>query len=142
MDRLHPAALLTVGLNLPRLADQPGVDGDPARFLKKLGSLTRLAFSAATQKRDFLRRRVTAPGEPPVTSGFLLDRARLVAAPVGLDAVVQRFTGSGLCSGGEALDFGKRIVQTLSDVLRQDGGRPAWRPAWTGRGTWTSQANL
>ncbi len=123
VDRLHPAVLLTVGLHLPRLAEQPGVDGDPARFLKKLGSLARLALSAAVQKRDYLRRREAAPGAPPVTSGFLLDRARLVAAPVGLDAVVQAFTGRGLCSGGAALEFGKQIVQTLRDVLRQDGGQ-------------------
>ena len=124
----HPAVLLTVGVHLPRLADQPGVDGDPARFLKKLGSLARLALSAAVQKREFLRRRERvrppdASAAPPVTSGFLLDRARLVVAPVGLDAVVRRFTGGGLCSGKDSLDFGKQIVQTLRDVLRQDGGR-------------------
>ena len=123
VDRRHPALLLTVGLHLPRLAEQPGVDGDPARFLKKLGSLARLALSAAVQKRDYLRRREAVPGAPPVTSGFLLDRARLAAAPVGLDAVVQAFTGRGLCSGGAALEFGKQIVQTLHDVLRQDGGQ-------------------
>ncbi len=125
MDRRHPASLLTVGLHLPRLAEQPGVDGDPSRFLKKLGSLARLALSAAVQKREFLTaaRRPHRLGAPPVTGGFLLDRARLVAAPVGLDEVVRRFMGGGLCSGGAALDFGKQIVQTLHDVLRQDGGR-------------------
>lgn len=124
VDRQHPAVLLTVGLHLPRLAEQPGVDGDPARYLKKLGSLARLALSAAVQKREYLRRREReAPAAPPVTGGFLLDRARLLAAPVGLDAVVARFTGGGLCSGKESLDLGKQIVQTLRDVLRQDGGR-------------------
>jgi hypothetical protein len=120
VDRQYPAVLLTVGVHLPRLAEQPGVDGDATRFLKKLGSLARLALSAAVQKREFLRRQ--QGGRPPVTSGFLLDRARLVVAPVGLDAVVTAFTGGGLCSGKESLDFGKQIVQTLRDVLRQDGG--------------------
>jgi ATP cone domain len=120
VDRQHPAVLLTVGVHLPRLAEQPGVDGDATRFLKKLGSLARLALSAAVQKREFLRRQ--EGGRPPVTSGFLLDRARLVVAPVGLDAVVTAFTGGGLCSGKESLDFGKQIVQALRDVLRQDGG--------------------
>ena len=128
VDREHPAVLLTVGVHLPRLAEQPGVDGDPTRFLKKLGSLARLALSAAVQKREFLRRQERErPGDasaaPPVTGGFLLDRARLVVAPVGLDAVVARFTGGGLCSGKESLDFGKQIVLTLRDALRQDGGR-------------------
>ena len=120
VDRRHPARLLTVGVHLPRLAEQPGVDGDPARFLKKLGSLARLALSAAVQKREFLRRRDAR--RPLFTERFSARPARLVVAPVGLDAVVRRFTGCGLCSGGEALDFGKQIVQTLRDVLRQDGG--------------------
>ena len=123
VDRRHPAALLTVGLNLPRLAEQPGVDGDSSRFLKKLGSLARLALSAGVQKRDYLRRREATADGPEVTGGFLLDRARLVVAPVGLDATVRRFTGQGLCSGGAALDLSKRIVQTLRDVLKRDGGR-------------------
>ena len=128
VDREHPAVLLTVGVRLPRLAEQPGVDGDPTRFLKKLGSLARLALSAGVQKREFLRRQERgrphdASAAPPVTNGFLLDRARLVVAPVGLDEVVRRFTGGGLCSGKDSLDFGKQVVQTLRDVLRQDGGR-------------------
>jgi hypothetical protein len=122
VDRQNPAVLLTVGVHLPRLAEQAGVEGDQAAFLKKLGSLARLALSAAVQKREFLRRQERAAAGPPVTSGFLLDRARLVAAPVGLDAVVAQFTGRGMCSGGSALEFGKQIVQTLRDVLRKDGG--------------------
>ncbi len=126
VDRQHPAVLLTVGLHLPRLAEQPGIDGDPQRFLHKLGSLARLALSAAVQKRAYLRRQDRArpaaqADAPAVTSAFLLDRARLVVAPVGLDAVVGRLTERGLGSGGGALDLGKQIVQRLCDVLRQDG---------------------
>ena len=56
VDRQHPAVLLTVGLHLPRLAEQPGIDGDPSKFLSKLGSLARLALSAGVQKREYLRR--------------------------------------------------------------------------------------
>ncbi|HVS35179.1 MAG TPA: ATP cone domain-containing protein [Gemmataceae bacterium] len=123
VNRLHPAALLTIGLNLPRLAEQPGVGGDAERFLKKLGSLARLALSAAVQKRYYLRRQLTGPGAADVTSGFLLDRARLVVAPNGLDAAVRRFTGIPLFAGGAALDLGKRVLQTLCDVLKHDGGR-------------------
>jgi hypothetical protein len=78
------------------------------------------------QKRDFLRRlekaRPPAPGEgPAVTSGFLLDRARLVVAPLGLDHVVQAFGERALCAGGAALDLGRQILLRLRDVLRQDG---------------------
>lgn len=126
IDRQHPAVLLTVGLHLPRLALQPGIDGDPAKFLAKLGSLARLALSAGVQKREYLRRlersrpRPSAEG-PALTSGFLLDRACLLVAPVGLDRVVQSFLKKGLSAGGAALDFGRQIVQRLRDVLRQDG---------------------
>jgi hypothetical protein len=126
IDRQHPAVLLSVGLNLPQLALQPGIDGDPAKFLAKLGSLARLALSAGVQKREYLRnlertRRRPTPDAPALTSGFLLDRARLLVAPLGLDCVVHSFVKKGLSAGGAALDFAKQIVLRLRDVLRQDG---------------------
>src|SRR5207253_8841179 len=99
IDRQHPAVLLTVGLHLPRLAAQPGLTGDVALFLQKLGSLTRLAISAGVQKREYLRRLERAQPSA-LTTGFLLDRARLVVAPVGLDHVVKQMLGRGLTSGG------------------------------------------
>ena len=128
VDRQHPAALLTVGLHLPRLAELGGVGGDAERFLLKLGSLARLALSAAVQKRAFLRQQAKArsgraDAEPALTSGFLLDRARLVTAPVGLDAVVRSLSGSGLAAGGPGLELGRRVVGKLRDVLRDDGRR-------------------
>jgi hypothetical protein len=118
IDRKHPALLLTVGLHLPRLAEQPGVRDNPNLFLQKLGSLTRLALSAAVQKRDFLRRH--AAERPALTRGFFLDRARLMVAPVGLDSAVRSLTGKGLCDG-KAPEFGRQVVQRLRDVLRDDG---------------------
>jgi hypothetical protein len=126
IDRQHPALLLTVGLNLPRLALQPGIDGEPAKFLMKLGSLARLALSAGVQKREYLRRLernrpLPSSNAPALSSGFLLDRARLLVAPVGLESVVQSFVKKGLSSGGAALEFGRQIVSRLRDVLRQDG---------------------
>src|SRR5262249_34497514 len=123
---LPPAAVGPAGRPPPRGARQSGTDGDPARFLQRLGSLARLALSAGVQKREFLRRQERTraerpPDVPAVTSGFLLDRARLVVAPVGLDRVVETFTGRGLTAGGTSLDFGRQVVQRLRDVLRQDG---------------------
>jgi hypothetical protein len=120
LDRQHPAALLTAGLNLPALARQPGMADDPDRFLQRLGSLARLALSAAVQKRDHLRR-LERSRRIPFSSGFLLDKARLVVAPLGLDAVVTALGGRGLGAGGAALDLGRRIVARLRDVLRSDG---------------------
>lgn len=120
VDRQHPAVLLTVGLHLPRLAAQPGLRADAALFLHKLGSLTRLALSAAVQKREYLRR-LERVRPSPLTTGFLLDRARLLVAPLGLDRVVQEMLGRGLITGGAALELGKQIVTRLRDVLKQDG---------------------
>src|SRR5260370_14053613 len=94
MDRQHSSVLMTVGLNLPRLADQQGVLGNPTKFLDKLGSLARLALSAGVQKREFLRR--IGKDRPALLRGFLLGRARLVAAPVGLESVVRAMTGEGV----------------------------------------------
>jgi hypothetical protein len=118
LDRQHPATLVAIGLNLPRLAEQPGVQDQAERFLDKLGSLVRMALSAATQRRDFLRRYSEA--RPDLRSGFLLDRARLVLTPIGLEAVVQRFTGRGLCDDGGGANFGRQIVEHLMKALRVD----------------------
>jgi hypothetical protein len=119
LDRNHPAVLLQVGVNLPKLLEQPGARADPDKFLSKLGSLARLALSAGAQKRDYLRK--SARNRRELTRGFLLDRARLVVVPVGLDAVVRELTAKGICNGGASLDFGEKIVKTLQEVLIQDG---------------------
>lgn len=120
ISRPHAAVLLTVGLHLPCLAAQTGVGGDPTRFLQKLASLVRLALSAGTQKRAFLRSQADVAA---VTSGFLLDRARLVVAPLGLEAVARSFFGHGLAADGASRDFARQIVVRLREVARQDGQR-------------------
>jgi hypothetical protein len=118
LDRQHPATVMAIGLNLPRLAEQPGVQSQAERFLDKLGSLVRMALSAATQRRDFLRRHSEA--RPDLRSGFLLDRARLLLTPVGLEAVVQRFTGRGLCDDGPGAALGRQIVDRLLQAVRDE----------------------
>jgi hypothetical protein len=111
LDRQHGAVLMAVGLHLPRLAEQLPADAAPEAFLKKLGSLARLALSAAVQKRDFLRRH--SANRPALTRGFLLDRARLIVTPVGVGTVMARW-------GGMA-EFGREVLQRLHTALRQDG---------------------
>lgn len=132
LDREHPVALLAIGLHLPRLFEHmllsppaTGSDGSDAaegtaRLLDKTTTLARLALSAAVQKRDFLRRH--GPERPAVTRGFLLDRARLVVVPVGLEATVRSHLGQGLCEpNGGGLECARRIVQRLRTVLQGDG---------------------
>jgi hypothetical protein len=119
VDQGHPAVLLAVALHLPALLHQRRARLDPATFLQKLGSLARLALSAATQKRDFLRRH--SAGRPALTSGFFLERARLVVIPVGLEGVTRTLFDQGFCAGGAALDFARQVVQRLHAVLQEDG---------------------
>lgn len=117
IDRQHPAVLLYVGLRLPRLLELPGVGADSRQLLLKLPSLGRMAISAAVQKRAYLRNHA---GER-LTRGFLLDRARLVVVPIGLEAVVRSLTGHALCTHAGALELGQQILSTLSANLRADG---------------------
>jgi hypothetical protein len=121
IDRAHPAALLVAGVHLPALARKPGLLADAGLYRQGLGTLARLALSAAVQKRDFVRREARRQQAADVTSGFLLDRARFVVVPVGLDEVVRQFTGWGVATGGESLELAKQIVRRLADVLRTDG---------------------
>lgn len=112
------AVLLVVGLQLGRLAELARPNASPETFVQKLGSLARLALSAAVQKREFLRR--WAPGRTSLARPFYLERAFLTAAPIGLDIAVRRLTGAGLHEG-KGLELARQIVQRLRDVLRQEG---------------------
>ncbi|MCI0460612.1 MAG: hypothetical protein L0Z62_26965 [Gemmataceae bacterium] len=119
MDRQHPGVLLAVGLHLPRLAELAEVRSNPDRLLQKLGSLVRLAISAALQKREFLRRH--SQRRPAMTRGFLLERARLVLTPVGIEETVRQVVGEGFRPDGPALDLARRLLQQLQECLRRDG---------------------
>lgn len=118
LDRQHPGILLVVGLHLPALRERQGPSADTAGYLQKLGSLARLALSAAVQKRDFLRRH--SESRPGLRRGFLLERARLVVVPVGLDAVVHALAGRGM-GAGTGLELARQILSRLREVLEQDG---------------------
>jgi ATP cone domain-containing protein len=146
VQRSHPAVLLAVGLNLPRLAalvseELPvsARDEPPAarseRLLERLKSLARLALSAALQKREFLRRQARTCSA--LGRGFLLDRARLVVVPVGLDEAVQGLLGRALCTSEPALDLGRAILRRLKEFLQQEGRASALEtcldsPVWEG----------
>jgi hypothetical protein len=119
IDRHNPVLLMSVGLNLPNLADQVAVRRNPAIFLQKLGSLARIAVSAGVQKREFLRKQATR--RPAITRGFLLDRARLMVVPVGLESAVRSMLGAGLGTSQEALDFARQTVERLGAALESDG---------------------
>ena len=118
LDRQHQAVLLMVGLHLPRLIQHCGTPLDPPLFLNKLGSLARLALSAALQKRDYLRRR--RGDRSALQRGFVVDRARLIVVPVGLESATQTLLGRGISSGGAAREFAQQVVGRLQTVLEKD----------------------
>lgn len=112
-DRHRPAVLLEVGLCLPRLLDH--VDGALERLLAKLPSLARMGVRAAVQRRNYFRRRCSDDNR--LVRGFLLDRARLLVFPVGLDAIVHRLLGQGMSQSKLSFDLGKQIVEILWATL-------------------------
>ena len=124
LDRAHRAVLLAVGLHLPRLVDLPGVSNKPEVFLQKLGTLARLAHSAAVQKRNYLRRQgKQLPAVASMARGFLLERARLLVIPIGLEESVRRLTGCSLVEGNPGLELGRQVIERLREVLQQEGRR-------------------
>jgi hypothetical protein len=123
LDRCHPAVLLAVGLHLPRLAEIMGPARTPDVFLRKLSSLARLALSAAAQKRAFLRRHCAQEkgSAAAIGRGFLLDRARLVVVPMGLEAAVQKLTGHNPAEDPASLEVARQAIQHLRSVLEKEG---------------------
>ncbi len=92
LDRRHQAVLQTVGVHLPRVVEFLAAGGQPQRLLVKLPSLARMLISVGVQKRRFLRER----GSTELQRGFLLDRARLVVVPLGLEEAVTALAGQGI----------------------------------------------
>jgi hypothetical protein len=123
IERGQPAVLLAIGLNLPHLAELVVKETDEAkrgeRFRDRLRSLARLALSAALQKREYLRCRVAE--RPALASGFLLERARLLVAPLGLDEALVALTGQNPCASEETLDLANSVLLRLRETLRDEG---------------------
>lgn len=121
LDHQHPAALLAVALDLAALHAHTGRAADPEEFLGKLPNLAGLAVSAGVQKRSYLRK--TLPEDSPLVRGFMLERARLVVCPVGLECLVEELTGEVLTGSARAVELGRRMVLALQDGLTRFGRR-------------------
>ena len=119
LDRLHTYLLMTVGLNLCRLLEHTAITDDIELFLRKLASLARLAVSAGVQKRHYVRETLhdEAAERSFLSRGFVLDRARLMVTPLGLDGAVRVLTGSGLHENKAGVD------------LAAESSR-AWKMSW------------
>ncbi len=114
------AILLTVGLGLRNLLQLMGTPVTPERFLTKLASLVRLALSAATQKRTWLRPRKGASAI--LDQAFYLENARVVLTPLDLDSVVAELTAERCCGrSGVGLSLGRDILDCLRHAATEDG---------------------
>ena len=111
-NRERPAVLQEIELDLLKLLDLPEIEGRAERLLEKLPSLSRLAISAAGQKRKYLRRHAEHLGR-----GFLLDRAVVRLIPRGLEDVVRRLMNVAVTETKLARAFGRRILAALADPL-------------------------
>jgi ATP cone domain len=116
VDRQHAAALMDVGLGLPRFLGMAGIDNDAQVFLAKLPSLARMAVRVGVQKRNYLRSR--SQERPGLTRGFLLERAALVVKPLGLDEVIARLVGA--TTGKLALDLRRQVIEVLQRSLQAE----------------------
>ncbi|MCS6849574.1 MAG: ATP cone domain-containing protein [Gemmataceae bacterium] len=117
VDRHRGALLMTVGLDLLHLMEQPGGTDNLERFLTKLASLTRLAVSAGVQRRDFLRRCASEHVGP--ARGFVLERARLLVVPMGLAVAARQFTPR--TAAADPSTVAHQIWHRLQEVLMSDG---------------------
>ncbi len=84
-----------------------------------------MAVSAGVQKRHYVRETLhdAAAERSFLRRGFILDRARLMVTPLGLDGAVRTLTGSGLNESKAGLELARRILQSLDNVLAEEGKR-------------------
>ncbi len=116
VDRQHAAALMDVGLGLPRFLGMAGINNDVQIFLAKLPSLARMAVRVGAQKRNYLRSR--SQERPGLTRGFLLERAALVVKPLGLDEVIACLVGA--TTGKLTLDLRRQVIEVLQRSLQAE----------------------
>ncbi len=112
VDRAHPLALVSVGLDLPRFFSLPTIEFQIERFLEKIPALARMAVSVGLQKRKYLR----TAGDSRLTKGFRLERARLVIVPIGLDALVRQILGETCVASPRSQDLALRILKSLHEA--------------------------
>jgi hypothetical protein len=120
LDRQHQAVISCVGMNLLRLMEQIGWDqSNPQEFLKKVGSLTRLARSVGYCRRAFLRKHARSSA----SSGFLLERSRLLLSIDGLWEAAEFLVGASSSSPGRVGSGAEKILKIVQEAYGLDSSR-------------------
>jgi hypothetical protein len=112
-----PLSVLTsVGMNLLILWRQLGEPTDLELYLKKLGSLARLAKSVGFIRRKFLRKQA----REATLRGFRLERAVLQVFLLGLEEVTDAFAGAVVGSPSKRVELQMKLLQTIRQALESD----------------------
>ncbi|MCI0376312.1 MAG: hypothetical protein L0215_01765 [Gemmataceae bacterium] len=134
LDRQRPAVLAEAELDMKRLLARPEIAKDGERFLEKLPILVRMAVRAGVQKRNYLRKRSDAV--PALGRAFLVDRARLLLVPRGLETA-----GTALhkenAERRDSLEFARRVADTIHAAAQNESKTTSMEVA-VGETTWSS----
>jgi hypothetical protein len=104
-----PAILGIVSVHLLKLVEYLGGSVmEPERFVQAAHRLKRLAETAATPRREYLRQQVPADGQ----AGFAIDRARFVVQVQDADNAARIVLGCGPGPSPTATKLVKRVETT------------------------------
>lgn len=118
LDTGSPALLLTVSLNLSALHRRIGKLASAEQLAARALSLARLAVSAGTQKRTFIRSCVQSHWPP-----FLLDRAAVGLRLDGLEAILAEMHGPEPFRRHECWNYAVQFARALAEGLRREASR-------------------
>jgi len=130
--RMRYSALQNVTINLPRLAFQ--AEGDETRLMALLRERVSLAVRAHLRKKAFIEQLLEAGEKGPLAllgmdrdgQAYLrMHRVSYLIGMVGLNEMVEYFTGSELHESDEAIRFGLKVIaemKVLADKYRDEHG--------------------
>ena len=130
--RMRYSAQQNVTINLPRLAFQ--AEGDETRLMALLRERVSLAVRAHLRKKAFIEQLLEAGEKGPLAllgmdrdgQAYLrMHRVSYLIGMVGLNEMVEYFTGSELHESDEAIRFGLKVIaemKVLADKYRDEHG--------------------
>lgn len=118
LDSRTPALFMVVTLNLSALRRRVGKLVTAEDLALRTLSLARLAVSAGTQKRTFIRSCVQSHWPP-----FLLDRAAVGLRLDGLEAILAELHGPQPFRRQECWNYAVHFAKALAEGLRQEASR-------------------
>ena len=135
LESMRFCGFQNVTINLPQAAYRAG-PGNVEALYKEIDKAMDVAFKAHAQKRDFIRRLMSAPNMPlwqigkPGHDGrpyVDLDAATYIVGLMGLNECVQHLTGQELHESEEVLKIGLKIVTYMYFRCKEEGKKTGLR---------------